>query len=171
MPAASWHHPIFGDFLVNALNGWVIGPEGNVVVLTHWDSCKTQCFAAVTGQGSTTPPRRRPRGGWDRWGKCPRRGKAPSSTGYRGPAPWHVTSSRSGRLRIGYMGLRSVTALEIAGPVGADDWALAAARLCARHAAARHFVLEETASGRLRLVDVASVVGTSRGGVARAELR
>ena len=57
------------------------------------------------------------------------------------------------------MGLRSVTALEIAGPVGADAWALAAARLCARHAAARHVVLQETASGRLRLVDVASVVG------------
>ena len=37
------------------------------------------------------------------------------ATGYRGPAPWHGTSGRSGRLLIGYAGLRSVTALEIEG--------------------------------------------------------
>ena len=41
--------------------------------------------------------------------------------------------------------------------VGADAWALAAARFPARHAATRHFGLRETASGRVRLVDVASV--------------
>ena len=52
---------------------------------------------------------------------------------------------------IGYAGLRSVTALEIAGPaLGRMPGLWLRRNLCARHAAARHVVLRETASARVR---------------------
>ena len=50
------------------------------------------------------------------WPQFPGKGPSSNSCGLLWANARHGTSGRSGRLLIGYMGLRSVTALEIAGP-------------------------------------------------------
>ena len=92
-----------------------------------------------------------------------RKGPSSNSCGLLWANARHGTSGRGGPMLIGYAGPRSVSALEIAAPRWDKAWVLAAAQFRARHAATRHFVLRETASGRLRLSTSPALRRTSRG--------